>query len=567
MELFYRLRSKVVPRRNNGTYSLNDYNPQNYNQSYNLAGSYIPFDDPFYISQNRYDRPSPASNKRPRDFSEDFEESYSKRRFYGHHDDERYPPLSPIFSGTRDDFRRKRPFSETNSNTEWKRETDAKRPRFNDSFSSVQYAIKQPSQYVNPLRKILENLFTPEITADGWKKYGHSFEYHTEIRGMCFYGRGDSIDNAKESVAGTALKKFCNFKDEKIIWPQNLLPYRLEQYFADEIERMVKNKFDEIMRSDPTYKSYKVLAGIVMTTEDGTSLENAKVVSIGTGTRCMYNVKEDDQGLVLHDMHAEVLARRNFVRFLFDQLKQLEDKKSSIFLSNGKEIQLKEGIGFHMYINAIPCGDARVFSLKGCQHVKNEATKGSLRVKVHGGTEPLSENMVRMSSMSCCDKLAKWNVLGLQGRLLSKFIKPVYLKSIVLGSSYMPTHLYRSIIGRLEDICCDLPNDYRLNKPKFESTSVVETQISSTQVDYGICWSDTFKNASSPEILYMPAGLTIARQQSVVSKQSISNMSKRIDLKLSIRSNEGIEQYDAMKKKFYSTLKKKNFGSWEKSDN
>lgn len=85
---------------------------------------------------------------------------------------------------------------------------------------------------------------------------------------------------------------------------------------------MVKRKFDEIMKHELQFKGHRVLSGIVMTSEDFSS-NNAKVVAIGTGTSCISNKKEDDFGSVLHDMHAEVLARRSFVRFLYDQLKAI----------------------------------------------------------------------------------------------------------------------------------------------------------------------------------------------------------------------------------------------------
>lgn len=172
--------------------------------------------------------------------------------------------------------------------------------------------------------------------------------------------------------------------------------------------------------------------------------------------------------------------------------------------------------------------------------------------------------------MSCSDKIVRWNVLGVQGSRLAKFIKPIYLQSIVLGSRFKPLHAYRAFGGRLTGSLTDLPTDYVLNQPLFESTSLIETDANfsiTNSADYGICWNDRPDDdaINPPEIINLHTGLTIHGETSIVSKLSFMAVFKDINQKLPVRSNEGIVKFNNVKQQFYTALKRNNFGAWEKS--
>uniref|UniRef100_A0A670Z4J4 A to I editase domain-containing protein n=1 Tax=Pseudonaja textilis TaxID=8673 RepID=A0A670Z4J4_PSETE len=81
--------------------------------------------------------------------------------------------------------------------------------------------------------------------------------------------------------------------------------------------------------------------------------------------------------------------------------------------------------------------------------------------------------------MSCSDKILRWNVLGLQGALLSHFIHPVYLRSVTLGYLYSQGHLTRAICCRMSKdgnaFGARLPAPYLVNHPEVGRVSVYDS--------------------------------------------------------------------------------------------
>ena len=215
---------------------------------------------------------------------------------------------------------------------------------------------------------------------------------------------------------------------------------------ADLVSKLVHDKLSELtdnLRSQ--YARRRVLAGLVMTQGEEKEKEpkEGTVIAIATGTKCINGEYLSDKGTSVNDFHAEILTRRSMLRYLYSQLDLLatgnpEDAEKSIFRQrDGKGYKLKEGIKFHLYISTAPCGDSRIFSPhevedeneSGDKH-PNRKARGKLRTKIESGEGTIPVKTTegiqtwdgvmhgeRLLTMSCSDKIARWNILGIQGKI------------------------------------------------------------------------------------------------------------------------------------------------------
>ena len=90
--------------------------------------------------------------------------------------------------------------------------------------------------------------------------------------------------------------------------------------------------------------------------------------------------------------------------------------------------------------------------------------------------------------MSCSDKVARWNVLGVQGSLLSLYVEPIYFKSVIVGAMYHEQHLTRALYTRISGIT-DLPESYLPNLPLLHGVSKPPSRVPKKSPTLSVNWS------------------------------------------------------------------------------
>ncbi|KAF3691963.1 Double-stranded RNA-specific adenosine deaminase [Channa argus] len=427
------------------------------------------------------------------------------------------------------------------------------------------------------------------------------FTYQAKLGGRWFPPVcASNKKQGKQEAADAALRVLIG-EAERAARTGELIPAELPvsgSTLHDQIAMLSHQRFNALTtRIQHSLLGRKILATIVMRKGEGLGT----VVSLGTGNRCVKGEELSLKGETVNDCHAEIISRRGFIRFLYSELlKYYDGANDSIFEPDEKnKLRIKSDITFHLYISTAPCGDGALFDkscsetgdeVEGHQPLFENAKQGKLRTKVENGegTIPVESSAIvptwdgiqhgeRLRTMSCSDKILRWNVLGLQGAMLTHFLQPIYLKSITLGYLYSHGHLTRAVCCRLARdgaaFTQSLPSPFILNHPEVGRVSVYDsTRHTGKTKESSVNWS--FPDQYSVEVLDGTKGKLDGNKLGVsrVSKsnlfclfRSLCQRSGRTDL-LSLPSyaqaKMSAQSFQVAKQQFFQALSSHGYGSW-----
>lgn len=225
---------------------------------------------------------------------------------------------------------------------------------------------------------------------------------------------------------------------------------------AQSIVDAVQKRWKEVAASlSADIVDYESLAAFVAVSSRDHS---AQVLSIGTNGSWALAETTATTGKVVHDSHAVVIARRALLCLLYENLLKLlenqnRDKPEFVLQKAGKAYRLKTHLKLYLYSSTTPVGSATLVE-KGEDsdklHAKLLASDAKFEV-VPVSHKAVAESGTKAKCMSISDKIAQWNVVGVQGSLLSAFVEPIYIDGLVLTDDCQVEAVKRALYERIDE--------------------------------------------------------------------------------------------------------------------
>ncbi|XP_048732878.1 double-stranded RNA-specific adenosine deaminase-like isoform X2 [Ostrea edulis] len=399
---------------------------------------------------------------------------------------------------------------------------------------------------------------------------------------------GKSMTEAKNRATAKALRKLQNEGRYELATQRSGvgLPQTIKTW-DDKVAAETLKKFDSVVSTvKEDISGPKVLASILLYNK---RTETLSAVSIGTGNRCITGNNLCVEGTVINDSHAEIIAKRGFRRFLYREIRRSHSTEGSEILHRGKngKLKLSSHLSLHLFISTAPCGDGAVFT-RACpgnddsthQPIFENQQHGHLRTKVENGEgaipvddtsmqtlDGIRRGSQRLRTMSCSDKICRWNAVGVQGALLSMFVKPMYLSSITLGFLFSDGHMSRAMccrVRRKDENLTKLPRGYKIQHPQLGSvTDVNDVRIVVKSRALSINWNSA---DDTVELTDGTHGQTIGNTPSRLCKrelfQSFSQTYQRNTERTYREMKARAQDYQTAKHVFQCALSGNSHGQW-----
>ncbi|CAD8073655.1 unnamed protein product [Paramecium sonneborni] len=204
------------------------------------------------------------------------------------------------------------------------------------------------------------------------------------------------------------------------------------------LKQITHEKYQQLIQKENVNQN-AVLASISLVQNE----QDIILCSLGTGSKAVGLNHMNEQNHCLHSCHAEVIAKRGFQLWLYEIFSN-PDEIDRYFEKQEKKYQLKKEYKVCFYVTQPPCGQAQLFPesqiyglsaarpfsefQKETENIPNCDPK-RLRSTPANSKTPIQQ---KNPSFCCTDKLMIWNVVGIQGALLNKYINPIYIDNLII---------------------------------------------------------------------------------------------------------------------------------------